>query len=312
MKPLFAGAGEIEQVIAPARLELLQAQLHEAQATSLIEVQVEANRQVVLLYAHGTLAGAYQLAENRSEPFPLTDVAALWNHHAVPVRKVDLPDAVGRMAWLACESMKRESYQVTEASWADNLRHWKSRAFNGLVSLTSDSWQGYVLFQHGDEVTSETVFFHAQAGCVPNAPFQPGAIWEAAILMLNSETAPHRCLHLRQSICRWGGAVLESYQHIAGRKFLQVTEHDIQAQIRPWRWNILVKDKTIHEQHFFAGVDAAAHAYRALFMEMGAQMSFAIGGYLTQRILSDMFQELDADERAALESQQLIPAAFTE
>ena len=46
-------------------------------------------------------------------------------------------------------------------------------------------------------------------------------------------------------------------------------------------------------------------------MGMGTQMSFVIGNNLTQRILTEIFEELDREERIALESKRLIPAAFS-
>jgi hypothetical protein len=37
-----------------------------------------------------------------------------------------------------------------------------------------------------------------------------------------------------------------------------------------------------------------------------------IGNNLTQRLLSETFEQIHSDERAALQSQRLIPAAFSE
>ncbi len=310
MKPLFPGAGEIEQAVSSARLDMLQAQLRETQATCLLELCLDATRQVVLLYAHGALAGAYQCAENRSEPITLASLRALWKNDAT-LRKVDLPDQAGRMLWLACEFSKRESYQLTEANWAANLRQWKTQGLNGLVQLCSDRTQAFLLFWHGDEMVNETTFFDGQSfSCHAAIPLGQSEVWEATIFTANPSAISHHCFHLRTSACQWGNAVLESYQNIAGRKFLQVMERDIQNQLRPLHWNIQLQDKFINDQHFFPGPDAVAHAYRAIFMQLGAQMSFAIGDYLTQRILSDMFRELSMDEQTVLESHRLIPAAF--
>jgi hypothetical protein len=49
-----------------------------------------------------------------------------------------------------------------------------------------------------------------------------------------------------------------------------------------------------------------------LFMAMGAQMNFVIGNNLTQRLLSETFEQVTLDERIALQSKRLIPAAFSE
>jgi hypothetical protein len=66
------------------------------------------------------------------------------------------------------------------------------------------------------------------------------------------------------------------------------------------------------DAHFFAYLNDAGHAYRALFMSMGAQMSVVLGSNLTQRILSETFEQIHPEERAVLQSLRLIPAAFSE
>jgi hypothetical protein len=81
--------------------------------------------------------------------------------------------------------------------------------------------------------------------------------------------------------------------------------------LQPWEWKINLNGDNVADEHFFASTEATAHAYRALFMGMGTQMNFVIGGPLTLRILSEIFQELKKEERAALEAHRLIPAAFS-
>jgi hypothetical protein len=72
-----------------------------------------------------------------------------------------------------------------------------------------------------------------------------------------------------------------------------------------------LNDATITDEHFFANPEAAAHAYRTILMGLGSHSGFVIGNTLTQRILSEAFDELDQAERGALESKRLIPAAFS-
>ena len=109
----------------------------------------------------------------------------------------------------------------------------------------------------------------------------------------------------------WAGEVLERYESIAGRRFLEVTSREIQTLIQPWQWKINVSGTNVTDQHFFAGTEATAHAYRALFMGIGTQISIVIGGSLTLRILTEIFEELGQAERSALEAHRLIPAAFS-
>ena len=101
------------------------------------------------------------------------------------------------------------------------------------------------------------------------------------------------------------------FETIAGAKFLQVVDRELGTLIGPWNWKISVDGTSIADEHFFATAEATAHAYRALLMGMGAQMGFVIGNVLTQRILNEIFNELDREQRAALEAYRLIPAAFS-
>lgn len=97
---------------------------------------------------------------------------------------------------------------------------------------------------------------------------------------------------------------------MVGQKLLQMLDRELNRQIRPW--NITLVEKDLLDLHFFLYLMDAAHAYRSLFMAMGAQMDFVIGNTLTQRLLDETFEQVYPDERAVLQSQRLIPAAFSE
>ena len=89
-------------------------------------------------------------------------------------------------------------------------------------------------------------------------------------------------------------------------------DRELNRQILPWRWNISLDESVMADAHFFSSIGDATHAYRALFMAMGAQMNFVIGSMLTQKLLNESFERIHPDERAALRSERLIPAAFSE
>jgi hypothetical protein len=110
----------------------------------------------------------------------------------------------------------------------------------------------------------------------------------------------------------WSHKILDRYQQMVGQKLLQMMDRELNRQIQPWNWNIKLDDNVMLDMHFFLRLVDEAHAYRALFMAMGAQMNFVIGNNLTQRLLSETFEQVLPDERVALQSQRLIPAAFSE
>jgi hypothetical protein len=135
---------------------------------------------------------------------------------------------------------------------------------------------------------------------------------EVATYVPSPETNAHQCLVLRLLALKWANGILSRFQQVAGQKFAHAVGHDVMTQVQPWGWEIFLENGLLRDDHFFPRVAAATHAYRAIFMGLGAQMGFAIGPMLTQRILSEMFYELDGEERAVLSAHRLIPAAFSE
>jgi hypothetical protein len=110
----------------------------------------------------------------------------------------------------------------------------------------------------------------------------------------------------------WGYQILSRYREMVGQKLLQLMDRELNRQISPWQWNISLNDNVMADSHFFPSINDATHAYRSLFMAMGAQMNFVIGNTLTQRLLDDTFEMIHPDERAILRSERLIPAAFSQ
>ena len=295
-------------------LNSLQTKLHENQSTGLIEVKVGASRQIVLSYANGTLTGVFLLDQGgQSRPFNLAELSTLWGGAPFSVCSVNLPDRAGRSIWLILESRKQEQFEVRgEEAWSERLKLWEQEKFSGAIEVTSKTGQGFAVLQKGKLLAEESVFFNGQE--FENA-LPPGiglyGNWQATTYAAAPSSRAWQCLNLRESAVCWAGGVLGRYESIAGQRFLQVTSREIGMLIQPWQWKISVNEATVTDGHFFPGTEATALAYRALFMGMGTQMGFVIGGSLTLRILTEIFEELDQAQRAALEAHRLIPAAFS-
>jgi hypothetical protein len=294
-------------------LNSMQAKLREQRLTGLIEVKVGAARQIVLTYANGVQAGVYLLENGQSRPFNLAELSTLWGGAPFSVSSVPLPDRAGRAIWLILESRKLDQFEVRdEEAWTEKFNLWKQEGFSGAVEITSKNSQGFAVFQHGRLLADETVFFNGQ-GFENELPPGIGAYgnWQVTTYAAVAQSNAWKCLNLRKSAVHWAESALQRYQSIAGKRFLQVTSREVGMLLQPWSWKIALNEGNITDEHFFASAESTAHAYRALFMGMGTQMNFVIGGPITLRILTEMFQELETEERAALEAHRLIPAAFT-
>ncbi len=294
-------------------LNSMQARMREQRATGLIEVKVGASRQALAVYANGAQTGVYLLENGTSHPFNLAELSMLWGGAPFSVSSVSLPDRAGRAVWLILDSRPREQVEVRdEAGWEDLMTRLREERFNGAVELTSKTIQGFLVLQMGIPMETETVFFNGQGFEYALLPaIGTHGNWLAATYAASPLSSAWQCLNLRECVTCWACGALERYREIAGQKFLQVTVREIQQAIQPWEWKIEIAGTTVADDHFFAGAEAAAHAYRALFMSMGAQMNFVIGGTMTQRILNEVFNELDQDQRAALGAHRLVPAAFS-
>jgi hypothetical protein len=294
-------------------LNSMQAKMRENNSTGLIEVKVGAARQIVLAYANGVQVGAYLLEDGQSESFNLSELSTLWGGAPFSVCSVPLPDRAGRAIWLILESRRQEQFEVRgEEAWEGQLNRWEQENFNGAVEIASKNCQGFAVLQKGKLLDEETVFFNGQ-NFENELPPGIGAYgnWQATTYVAVPSSSAWQCLNLRGSATRWAEGTLNRYQSIAGRRFLQVTSREVGVLIEPWQWKINLNGEDVKDEHFFAGTQATAHAYRALFMGMGTQMGFVIGGSLTLRILTEIFEELGREQRAALEAHRLIPAAFS-
>lgn len=231
------------------------------------------------------------------------------------LRAIKLPDAAGRMAWLALESQAKNKYSIgSEGAWKKQLDQWKQERWYGLVEITSKTLHGFALFWKGEIQRSEIIFSTPQ-GFVTDFPQMDGgsnSSWEVTTYAHTSSTQAYQCAILRQGAVEWSHQILSRYRALVGQKLLQLMDRELNRQILPWQWNISLDGNVMADKHFFPSLSEATHAYRALFMAMGAQMDFVIGNMLTQRLLNETFEQIHPDERAVLRSERLIPAAFSD
>jgi hypothetical protein len=312
MRLAFQSLGRVETKSTAEMLSMHQIRLQDRKVTALLEVGQD-DRRFLILYAHGVLAGAYHDHGETCTSIPISRIADQWRGSSESIRVVTLPDLAGRLAWLACESETRSSLRgANKAAWERMLQTWNTEKAEGLVELSADFIHGFLLLRAGSSVAGESIILHGDTHTTTDfEPADPDTSWEAAWYPIDASKPAAQALAMRHAAQKWSRAIFESYRNIAGQRFLDVLIHEMKTQINPWKWNIRVESGGIQDGHFFPSPDATAHAYRAIWMGLGAQMSFAVGGFLTQRVLSEKFAELAENERKAMESHRLIPEAFS-
>lgn len=313
MRLSFPTLGQVEENSTVDRLALQQMRLLDKKLTALIEVSLDSPQRLLIFYAHGGQAGAYLNDGESFRPVSAVETISHWTGGARAVRVIPLPDKAARAAWMAAASTPRDRRQGSgEASFSQFQQSWKRARIDGLIEIISGNAQGFVMLRQGEIVDSESSWITATGARSAPDPSELKTTWEAFVLETPPADTTQQCFTLRRAAHSWSKAIFESYQNIAGEKFLHVMLRELQSQVAPWKWNIRVDQTGLADEHFFPGAAASAHAYRALFMGTGAQMGLAIGSYLAQRILNDMFKELNDEERSMLEEHRLIPAAFSE
>ena len=285
-----------------------------ANATGLIEKRFDADRAAVLLFISGEPGMAYRLDDGQCSSISLAEFLSL-NGGVSHTRSIKLPDVVGRLVLLALESQIKNKFVITDdEAWGKQINQWKQDRWNGLVEITSKNMQGFALFWQGEPQKSDLIFSTTQ-GFVNDFPIlnlEDNSVWDVTTYSHPVSAQVYQCTVLRQGATNWCHKILDRYQQMVGQKLLQMMDRELNRQIQPWHWNIKLDENDMLDTHFFPYLIDASHAYRALFMAMGAQMDFVIGNNLTQRLLSETFEQIHPDERAVLKSQRLIPAAFSE
>jgi hypothetical protein len=283
-----------------------------ASVTGLIEKQFDADRAAVLLFIGGEPRTAYLLEQGQGKSISLAEFSSLQDEH---IRAINLPDVAGRLMMLALESQVENKFAVTgDEAWGKQVAQWKQDQWNGLVEIKSQNLHGFALFWQGEPQKSDLIFSTPQGfiNSFPKLNDADDSVWDVIAYSHSASAQAYQYTVLRQGAMHWSHNILNRYQEMVGQKLLQMMDRELNRQIQPWRWNITLDEKDMLDLHFFPYLMDAAHAYRALFMAMGAQMNFVIGNNLTQRLLSETFDQIRPDERAVLQSQRLIPAAFSE
>jgi hypothetical protein len=300
----------------PVNNSLINAESYfgDQKASGLIEKQINADRTAVLIVGGGQPCTAYTLENSICKSISLTEFSSL-NNGISHLRAIKLPDTAGRMTWLALESEAKNKYSIgSDDAWKKQLDQWKQDRWYGLIEITSKTLHGFALLWKG-EIQKPEIIFSTPRGFVSDFPQVGGADnypWEVTTYAHTPSVQAYRCAILRQGAVEWSHQILSRYRSLVGQKLLQLMDRELNRQILPWQWNISLDENVMSDAHFFSSLSDATHAYRALFMAMGAQMDFVIGNMLTQRLLSETFEMIHPDERAVLQSERLIPAAFSE
>jgi len=278
----------------------------------LIEKKFDNDRSAVLLFINGEPGTAYLLENGQGRSMSLAEFSSLDDTHP---RAINMPDVAGRLMLLALESQAENKFSIADdEGWNKQVNQWKQEHWNGLVEIRSRNSHGFSLFWQGEPQKSDLIFSTPQGfvSDFPSLSVPDDSAWDVITYSHHSSAHAYQYAVLRQGAMHWSRQILSRYQEMVGQKLLQMMDRELNRQIQPWRWHIVLDGQDMLDSHFFPYLMDAAHAYRALFMTMGGQMNFVIGNTLTQRLLSETFEQVYPDERAALQSQRLVPAAFSE
>jgi hypothetical protein len=285
-----------------------------ARATGLVEKQINPDRAAVQLFVGGEPGMAYLLENGQSSSISLAEFSSM-SDGVNSSRVINLPDVAGRLTLLALESQANNKFAIAnDEAWEKQINQWKQDQWNGLVEIKSKDLHGFTLFWQGEPQKLDLIFSTPQGfvSSFPKLNETGSSAWDVTAYSHLASAQAYQCTVLRLGATHWCHKILDRYQEMVGQKLLQMLDRELNRQTQPWRWNIALDKNDMLDTHFFPYITDAAHAYRALFMAMGAQMNFVIGDNLTQRLLSETFEQVRPDERVSLQSQRLIPAAFSE
>jgi len=309
MKSFFRQIEDVPLDNSPVNAEVY---FRGANATGLIEKRFDKDRSAVLLFINGEPGTAYLLENGQGRSMSLAEFSSLNDAHP---RAINLPDVAGRLMSLALESQAENKFSIADDdTWKKQVNQWKQDHWNGLIEVKSKNAHGFFLFWQGEPQKSDLIFSTPQGfiSDFPSFAAPEDSAWDIVTYSHHSSAHAYQYAVLRQGAMHWSRQILSRYQEMVGQKLLQMMDRELNRQIQPWRWHIILDGQDMLDLHFFPYLMDAAHAYRALFMTMGGQMNFVIGNTLTQRLLSETFEQVYPDERAALQSQRLVPAAFSE
>lgn len=284
-------------------------------SSGLLEKQLYDGLVGVLLFAGGVPGMAYMLENGQHKPISLTEFSAIPQDAIRHTYGVKIPDVAGRLTLLAFESLPRDVFTITDATvWEKQIAQWQSEQWNTLIEIKSESMHGFSLFWHGEFQGSDTIFSTSQGFTTnfPDIACAKESPWTVFAYSLPASEQVYQSAVLRHGAMHWMSRILDRYQEMVGHKLLLTLDRELNRQAQPWNWKITLEETHMLDAHFFAYLSDAEHAHRALFMSMGSQMNAVLGSNLTQRILSETFEQIHPEERAILQSLRLIPAAFSE
>lgn len=309
MKYFFRQVEEISLDNSPVSAEVY---FRGENATGLIEKQFDVDQAAVLLFVNGEPGMAYLLEDGHGRSMSVADFLSLNDAHP---RVINLPDVAGRLMLMALEAQVENKFSIkNDEVWKKQVDQWKQDRWNGLIEIKSKNLHGFSFFWNGEPQKSDLIFSTPQGfvSDFPSLSDTDDAAWDVITYSHHTMANAYQYAVLRQGVMHWSRQILSRYEELVGQKLLQMMDRELNRKIRPWRWHIVVDGKDMLDLHLFLYMMDAVLAYRALLMAMGAQMDFVIGNTLTQKLLSETFEQVSPDERVALKSQHLIPAAFSE
>jgi hypothetical protein len=283
-------------------------------ATGLIEKQTDEGGHFILLLAGGSPVGAYVLGVAGAKGIPISEFESVGYSDRQRLHTVKLPDAIGRIIWLALESKpKGKLFLAGDEDWRNKVTEWQASRWTGLVEVKAGIYQGFAFLWQGEALMADAVLDTPEGFATGLSSFSQieAASREITLYELEKASSAFQCFVLRQGAVRWSHNILSRYQELVGKNLLQVMNREINFSIQLWNWNLSLAGDTLVDRHFFPELQLATYAYKTLFAGMGTEMSFMLGKHLARRIFNEAFQSILPDETVALQAQRLIPAAFT-
>ncbi len=293
-------------------LETQKIRFRNSQTSGLIEIETGPASQIAITVARGAVAGVFAIQGDASRPILLADIPNYWLQPELPIRSVTLPDTAARLLWLALDAQISERLEIQdENQWNAWLTGIHARQTDALAALCSAECDGFVYIHNGKPLAAESVFATARGveTGIPLAKIR--GPWQVQLHIPNPQAQAWQCLCLRLGAGRWFANIQSRYQEIVGQRLVRFMNIKLQAVVKPWNWEIKPESNTFVDRHFFPQLNLAAEAYRTLFMDIGEHIGTVVGDRLTQRLLSETFDNLHHEQRSVLENQRLIPAAFS-
>ena len=129
----FPQADELPKSDSALRAEM---SFRDEKLSGLIEKRT-GSQGAVMLFAGGSPAGAYTLAENTSQPISFAEFSIL---PAAEYRAIRLPSRALRLLWLSMESkVQNVTALQLEEVWKGQVRAWRDSKWGGLVEVRAEA-----------------------------------------------------------------------------------------------------------------------------------------------------------------------------